>query len=189
MFVKHKNHTKPSLEMIKACVSYDQVTGQFTWKTRPDGHFSSHRAAASWNTRFSGKPVMKTNRGYIILTITVDGAESYTMGHRAAWALMTGAMPEFEIDHINGIRGDNKWTNLRQATHQQNQWNKSASARNKSGFLGVHKHSQNKGKFVAQIRSCGITKHIGIFDSAEEAALAYQSASSAIHGEYMRASA
>ena len=65
--------------------------------------------------------------------------------------------------------------NLRQATHQENQWNKGASARSKTGVKGVHVHSQN-GTFIAQIKDGGKTRHLGSFSDLGEAGAAYQAA-------------
>lgn len=43
--------------------------------------------------------------------------------HRIAWVLMTGEQPDY-IDHINGARHDNRWSNLRSGTLSDNMRNK-----------------------------------------------------------------
>lgn len=183
MHVKHDNDSKPSIQMLRECVTYNAATGALTWLHRPESHFSSPRAAASWNTRFGGKPVLKRNRGYVVVCITVGGVESYSLGHRVAWALTTGAWPEHEVDHRSRIRDDNRWDNLRPADHLRNQWNKGIGARNKTGVKGVHVHSQN-GTFIAQIKDGDRTRHIGSFNDLGSAAAAYRSAEVKAHGQF-----
>lgn len=181
--VKHRNSTKPSVAMLRACVEYHPKTGAFVWKHRPVEHFTSERAAASWNTRFAGRPVAKTRRGYLIVTITVEQRETHSLAHRAAWALMTGAWPDHEVDHQDRNRTNNAWTNLRACTHLENQFNKGRSSRNNSGFKGVHHHTQNNA-WIAQIKHGGKTKHLGSFATAKEAADAYRTASLKHHGQF-----
>lgn len=57
--------------------------------------------------------------------------------HRFAWRLNTGAWPESEIDHINGDRLDNRWANLRQCSHSDNNCNRSKQARKHRGWRGA----------------------------------------------------
>lgn len=185
-YIKHRNHTKPSIPMLRACVEYDPATGTFTWMCRPVEHFTDERAAASWNTRFAGRPVTKTQRGYLVVTITIEQRETYSMAHRVAWALMTGEWPEQEVDHIDRDRGNNRWANLRQATHQENQWNKAAGVRNRSGVVGVHQHTAN-GTWIAQCRVDGKTRHLGSFKSMDEAVAARAAATAINHGQFAQA--
>jgi len=77
---------------------------------------------------------------------------------------MTGELPELEIDHINRIRDDNCWTNLRTATRIQNSRNMGKSPRNKSGTTGVY-WSKYHQKWTAQI----LKKHLGFFTDKDEA--------------------
>ncbi len=93
-------------------------------------------------------------------------------------------MPEAErVDHINGDGTDNRRANLRAATHAQNMRNRKKHKNNTSGFKGV---SPMRGKWRAQIRFEGRKHHLGIFDSPEEAAEAYDEAARRLHGEFAR---
>lgn len=183
MHVKHKNQSMPSIDLIRQRVDYDPATGIFTWKPCGIELFKNFHGWRVWHGKFGGKPVMKRNRGYVIITITVDGKERYVQAHRAAWALMTGAWPDVEIDHKNTDRGDNRFDNLREANHQQNQCNKPRAWNNKSGFKGVH-FNKSSGKWVSQITRNKHCKNLGSFDSPETASLAYAEASKQLHGEF-----
>ena len=72
------------------------------------------------------------------------------MAHRLAWLYMTGEWPRDEIDHIDHIKTNNKWDNLRNVTHRENMLNQSIGKNNKSGVTGV---SWNKYErlWIAQI--------------------------------------
>lgn len=183
---KHRNETRPALEILRNRVRYDAGTGVISWAKDPGKEgFLCESSYLAWITRFSEMPVGKRSRGYVVVTISVNGREIHCMGHRVAWALQTGGWPECEIDHRDGDRANNKWDNLREATHQQNQWNKGVSAKNSSGFKGVHMHTQN-GKWIAQISISGKTKHLGCFETAEMASLEYQRASKKFHQSFSR---
>src|SRR5215468_6803827 len=71
--------------------------------------------------------------GYV--HIGVDG-RTYS-AHRLAWFYVYGVWPEHDIDHMNGVRGDNRLVNLREATHIQNCRNSRTCRPNKNGFRGV----------------------------------------------------
>ncbi len=77
------------------------------------------------------------------------------------------------VDHINGFRADNRRANLRMTTYTSNQHNvKRNSKRNSSGFRGVGKHSQCN-KWQASVNVDKKLKYLGLYDTAEEAARAY----------------
>lgn len=93
------------------------------------------------------------------------------------WALHHGIWPEI-IDHIDHDKQNNKIENLREATINQNMWNR--QERNPLG-KGV---TMKAGKYHAQIQCNGIKKHLGDYLTAEEAAAAYAKASKELHGEF-----
>lgn len=61
----------------------------------------------------------------------------YYRAHRVAWAITHGEWPTSDIDHINGVRDDNRICNLRAVTRSQNRRNSSMRSDNKSGITGV----------------------------------------------------
>lgn len=138
--------------------------------------YNPHDGSLIFNGREAGY-IMKS--GYRLLSIK----KIRYYAHRVIWCIMTGDWPEKEIDHINGIKYDNRWSNLRLATRQQNAMNRGPDKTNKSGLKGVSFH---KGKWRAVIFSNGKHKHLGCFDSSELASLAYKKASEIEHGEFSR---
>lgn len=109
--------------------------------------------------------------------VHVDGHDYMT--HRIAWLIVTGQSPKGEIDHINGVRSDNRLANLRDVSRSTNQQNRQrANGGNKLGLLGVYQRSN--GKFLAEIR-CGKSIHLGTFDTAEAAHAAYVEAKRSMH--------
>lgn len=86
-------------------------------------------------------------------------------------------------DHINGDTLDNRRCNLRITTVRGNNMNKRQQSNGSTPYKGVHKHSQYN-KHVAQIKSGNTRVHIGVFDTPEKAALAYNEHAIKLHGEY-----
>jgi len=94
---------------------------------------------------------------------------------------MYGEFPE-EIDHINGIRDDNRIANLRSVTRGQN----NANSEREVGIAGVRGVTwfERDQKWKAQIRLDGRCKHLGYFDTVEQAHCAYLAAADLYHGEH-----
>lgn len=97
--------------------------------------------------------------------------------HRLAWMFTYGDWPEHNIDHINGIRDDNRISNLRDVDYVTNNQNLS-KARSKHGFRGTTWH---QGKWRATIVAKGHPRHIGSFDTPEEAEKAYLEKKKELH--------
>ncbi len=103
--------------------------------------------------------------------------------HRLAWVHYYGVWPDRFIDHINGVRDDNRIANLREANDQQNAFNQRRHKRNSCGFKGVVFKARIK-KWVANIRINGTQTHLGCFTSPEAAHAAYVAAARAHYGEF-----
>ena len=157
--------TQMTSDRLKYFLSYDPNTGEFRRKTVLRGHGKVGQIAGGVD-----------KDGYI--QIRVDGKQH--RAHRLAWLYVHGEMPEHEIDHINGIRTDNRIDNLRAASDAINAQNvRQARTDNKStGRLGVY---PNGSKFRAVITVSGKLVHLGQFDSAEEASSAYVAAKRKFH--------
>ena len=109
-----------------------------------------------------------TQGGYISVSI----ANVTYLAHRAAWLFMTGEWPKGYLDHINRIKSDNRWCNLREVTASENQHNSlTPNASSKVGFRGVR--NGNSGRYCAEIRVNGSIIALGSYATAEEAHAAY----------------
>jgi len=126
---------------------YEPSHGVFLWNTRPISHFHTYRSWISWNSRNAGTKMGHKHNGYMYATI--DG-KRYTL-HRLVFMWLSGYKIEdcFEVDHINGVRDDNRLVNLRVVDRSENQRNTKRSSNNTSSVTGVHKH--NTGGWVANI--------------------------------------
>lgn len=153
-------------ELAMSKLSYDADTGLFTW----------HNPG---NPRFKGQIAGNLIKGKGYVYIGLGGA--YFMAHRLAWVVTYKKWPSGEIDHINGIRHDNRLSNLRDVTRSENMCNqRTAQARNKAGLLGVC-HNKNKDRWEARIGLNGKYKVIGLFRTPAEAHEAYLKAKREIH--------
>ena len=144
---------------LKEILYYDPETGLFTWLILAGKRVKIGDIAGS------------LCQGY--LSIMIYG-KSYK-AHRLAFLYMTGSWPKEQIDHINHVRDDNRWINLREATNQENCKNQSRSKNNTSGVCGVIWHKQHK-KWMAYIMTDSKQKHLGLFVDKLEAICARKSA-------------
>lgn len=93
--------------------------------------------------------------------------------HRVIWLITYGEWPEGQIDHINGVKDDNRIENLRAVSVTGNQQNQHVRVDNTSGVTGV---IFDRGYWTAKIRANGKRIHLGCFKSLEEAAAARKAA-------------
>ena len=105
--------------------------------------------------------------------------------HRIIWLLVKGSFPPDYIDHINGVKDDNRLCNLREATNAENQYNQGNRSNNTSGFKGVSYHKRS-GKYIANITIHGHQKYLGLHETIKEAHTAYCEASLKYHKEFSR---
>jgi len=143
-------------EDLRALLRYDPDTGEFTLVT-------------------SGRSVGHVSDGYTRLYVNGH----YLSAHRVAWAHFHGVWPLGQIDHINGVKTDNRIANLRMVSIAENGQNRRAAQRNNSsGLLGVSKH---KGRWRARITAAGQRHELGTFSTPTDAHMAYVAAKRHLH--------
>lgn len=156
------------VKRLHELLHYDPITGVFQWASGAQPHIVG-RVAGSKTYR----------QGYI--AITVD--QRKIVAHRLAVGMMEGVMPKNQIDHINGIKDDNRIVNLRHATNSQNHCNTGLRSTNTSGVKNVYWNKQAR-KWTVSIRANGKQHIVGQFneiDDAERAAIEFRTA---MHGEF-----
>ena len=153
-------------ERLREVLRYDADSGQFVWLCNLAKKDRVGQVAGSTHPH-----------GYIV--VQVDGYPY--KAHRLAWLYTRGTWPTGEIDHINGVRADNRIANLRDVSGAVNQQNQRTARRgSSSGLLGVTWHKA-AGKWAAQIAHERRKVHLGVFDTAEAAHAAYVAAKRELH--------
>lgn len=147
---------------LRRKLDYDKTTGKFTWKVVPE----NNKVDKTHNVNWAGKEAGTHNHTskYIMLCVTGQSI----LAHRAAWFLVYGEWPEYEIDHINHDRHDNRIENLRQVDRHHQLKNLALRGRNTSGVTGVGYNKRSK-KWRARIGYNGVTYNLGAFETKEEA--------------------
>jgi len=162
--------THLSATHLRQILTYDVDTGLFRWNVSR-GKVRAGQLAGKTGCNTSGyKEIMIDYRMY--------------RSHRLAWLYVTGEWPALQIDHINGDRTDNRFCNLRLATHSENQANMKRKRTNGSGFKGV---CRDKGQWRAKITVDRKIFDLGRFGTPEEAHQAYVAAAAAHRGIFARA--
>lgn len=158
-----------SIDSIKDWVTYDPDTGVFHWKKKPSRRVVVGSVAGSLSRQL----------GYISMMLH---KQSY-LAHRMAFVYMTGKLPIGLVDHINGIRSDNRWINLRDATNSINQQNqKQARANCETGALGVTKSGRG---FRATVGFNDKNYYSPTFNTIVEASAAYFAMKKLLHKGYI----
>jgi hypothetical protein len=155
-------------EYLKSILHYDPSDGKWTW---------IRDSKRTWK----GRPAGSLSLGY--LRIAID--QKLYRSARLAVLYMTGEWPDYEVDHINGIKDDDRWCNLRKADRRNNAMNIGLTSANTSGYKGVYYNKRQK-MWLAQIRIDGVKTSIGFYDTAEKAGKAYQEYALKRHKEFAK---
>ena len=164
--------TKPlTAARLRELLHYNKRTGVMTWIAAPRCH-PRMRGKKAGSARHS-------RGGKYYVRVKVDGG-NYSLS-RLAFLWVNGVWPEYEVDHKNGDSLDNRWRNLREATHTQNTWNRKD---NPARSLPMGVRSLPCGRFQARITKNKVQYCIGRFDSVTEAKSAYEAARRLAYGDF-----
>jgi hypothetical protein len=155
----------PPVEYLRTLFDYDPVTGIVVRKICTARRQKVGEIVGTFGAR-----------GYLQATIH---RKKYML-HRLIWLWVHGENPEYDIDHKNRIRTDNRLTNLRLATRQENTHNAGISRRNWSGVTGVS-WDANHCSWAANIKANGKQHFLGRYPSIQLAADAYSAAKRQFH--------
>ena len=153
----------PSVDRVRELLDYNPLTGEFFWRITVNSNGGRAGDKAGWllNGRY--------------LVITVD--RQPCLAHRLAWLLSSGEDPgDFDVEHKDEDKMNNRLGNLRLATRSQNK----ANQRKSKGY-GLCKST---GRWLARIKVAGKQLHLGRFATEEEARQAYVSAKLHHFGEF-----
>lgn len=158
----------PTQEELKAMYHYDPETGLFTHLVR----------------RGKGRIGATVGKSDVYGYIQMRVYNRLFKAHQLAHLYMTGEFVQrpYSIDHINGVRDDNRWCNLRKATHHEQVWNSSAHHRCKSGLKGAWP-CKTTGRWQSLLTDGKTRIWLGRFDTAEEAHRAWIKAATELRGE------
>lgn len=171
---------EPTREDFIKALDYNPDTGVFTWKPRTadDGpHYKTFNTV--WAGKVAGFP--RSENDYLIIGFR---RRSF-YAHRIAWLITYGEWPSL-VDHANGIRDDNRISNLRLASFEQNCWNTPKNRNNTSGYKGVTK--TGSGKWQAKVCYRGKTYCFGSYETPEQAHKVREREAKRLHGEFARSS-
>lgn len=159
---------KITAKRLRELFHYDPETGIWTWvacsKSRLNGRRADHQR--------------DSKRLYRI--VTIDKQKYYS--HRLAWLYMNGKWPEDDLDHRDLDKGNNRWSNIRIANDSLNNANKSPMKRAVPKGVDPLKYGRFQARIKVNLRSI----HLGTYNSAEEAADAYERAASYHFGQFAR---
>ncbi len=155
-------------EQLKTLLSYDPETGVFVWINPASRRVKIGDIAG----KVDYHKYVKIRVNYILYP-----------AHRLAWLYIHGTFPENEIDHKNGVKSDNRISNLRPATRSENCMHRKILSSSKSKIKGVSWNKRDK-KWIARCSVNGTRHLLGYFDNPEEASIIYQEFAKKNHGEF-----
>lgn len=169
-----KQRNDLSQEILHELIDCDPITGIMVWKERGAKWFKQNeekpeynpeRRQKSWNKTYAGKEAFtnRCNKGYRIGSIL---GKNYKRG-RIVFVYFHGYWPD-QIDHENGIKDDDRLSNLRDVSNVENCKNQTRRKNNTSGVQGVSWHKHRR-KWQVRVVVNGKETYCGIYESFEEA--------------------
>lgn len=162
----------------------DAEEAMWRWRYEPaTGLFFHNRHDTGKGIRRFGRRAGSVNpAGYVVLRVGRPRDRLY-QAHRIAWLITHGRWPAVEIDHVNGVKDDNRLDNLREATIVENNYN-NGGYRGDRTLKGAYQNES--GNWYAAIRQGKKLRYLGLFESEAAAHGAYCSAAIVVAGEFAR---
>jgi hypothetical protein len=172
----YHNYREIPIEFFKKRIKYDN-DGSISWKFCDD-------AKHHWNLKNANKKAgyIGGNR-YKKICLTYNGKKYYISNHVVVFILNKNKYPDNMLDHINGIKTDNRIENLREADSYQNVLNKPALKNKKSQYKGVSwvKNRKSPKKWAIATTVRGVVHPIKYFYDELEAAISYNELVKKLH--------
>lgn len=146
--------TEISRETLTKFINYNESTGSFLWAVNRGSIKAGSKAGAV------------NGGGYLVIGINY---KLYS-AHRLAWLYVHGVWPKNFIDHINGVKTDNRISNLREATIRENGQNR---IEHRTGKLVGATYAKDRNMWRAQIEINNKNVRLGQFKTEQEAHKAY----------------
>lgn len=156
----------PDQKVLLEAFRYEADTGLLWWKVKKANR-KMDRSCGTLN-----------HNGYMYVRFE---NQLYTL-HRIIWKILTGREP-MHIDHVNGCRIDNRCSNLREVTRNENNRSIGLTSANTSGYVGV-RYSQRDKSWMAYIKTEKKRISIGYFKDKREAVEAYNKKAIELHGKF-----
>jgi hypothetical protein len=162
-------------KLAHALFEYNPDTGSLVWRV----HTSATPKGKEAGTLSDKKKEYYTR--YRNVSVLGDRYKA----HRIIWLMQTGSWPEKYIDHIDGNGLNNKWSNLREASPSENMANQKVRSDSTSGIKGVS-YDKKRNMWYVYIDINKKRKHLGRFETREEAAAARIAAEKVYHGAFAK---
>jgi len=161
--MSHKPTSRPTEKYLsKENLVYDGEAGAFYFRLK-DGTLKR----AGWTD----------SHGYRLIRLFGDLVRE----HHLVWLFEMGKWPDFELDHKDGNPSNNKISNLRAADRHRQGANQRLQTRRVGCYKGVYKVGN---RYTAKIKYKGKSKHLGMFDTPEEAAKKYNESAQFYFGNW-----
>lgn len=152
---------------LLSILSYSKESGDFVWLIR---HGRAHPGKIAGTLR---------DDGYVVVIID----KKQYRAHRLAWFYVHGVWPKGRLDHEDNFQSNNRWSNIRPASHSQNMANRKLNTNSGTGYKGV---SQRGRRYRAYVNKDGRRHYLGGYATAEEAAMVAAAKAVEVHGEFAR---
>jgi hypothetical protein len=164
---------------LEECLLLDEKNSKVFWKERPRKHFKRQSDWQRINNAHAGKEAFCTLAANGYLSGVIE--KKIYLAHRVLWKMKYRKEPPPSLDHKDGIRTNNAWSNLRSATYSQNAQNRKNKPYAESGYKGVYK---SRNKWMARLTVGYRRMYFGSYDTREEARAARVAAEMQFHGEF-----